>query len=329
MTSTARGYTTPLYILPFDHRASFERGMFGWNGTLGAEQTARIVAAKRVIYDGFVAAVAGGVPKAHAGILVDEQFGAAILRDASRSGYITCASVEKSGQQEFDFEFGEAYPRYIEAFAPTFAKVLVRYNPDGDAAMNRRQAVRLRRLSEYLEHRPSKYMFELLVPATPLELNVVGGDTHAYDLTLRPSLMVRAIRELQDAGVEPDVWKIEGLDRWEDDASIVETARRDGRNNVGCIVLGRGESEPHVRAWLETAAAVPGFIGFAVGRTTFWEPLVALRDEQISREAAVAEVARRYRQWADVFEQARGAASRAEFPSGTPVATVQPARSTP
>ncbi len=326
--TTTRGYTTPLYILPFDHRASFERGMFGWNGTLGVEQTARIIAAKRVIYDGFVAAVAGGVPKEHAGILVDEQFGAAILRDGSDSGYITSASVEKSGQEEFDFEFGDAYAPHIEAFAPTFAKVLVRYNPDGDAAMNRRQAARLRRLSEYLETSPSKYMFELLVPATPAELNALGGDTQAYDRTLRPSLMDRAIRELQDAGVEPDVWKIEGLDRWEDDARIVETVRRDGRRDVGIIVLGRGESEPHVRTWLATAATVPGFIGFAVGRTTFWEPLVALRDEKISREAAVAEVARRYRQWVDVFVQARGAASSSDIAPRTPSATVQPTGST-
>ncbi len=328
MPSLTRGYTTPLYILPFDHRASFERGMFGWSGTLGVEQTARIVAAKRVIYDGFVAAVAGGVPKEYAGLLVDEQFGTAVLRDASVSGYITSASVEKSGQEEFDFEFGDAFGRHIEAFAPTFAKVLVRYNPDGDAAVNQRQAARLRRLSEYLENSPSKYMFELLVPATPIELQALGGDTQAYDRTLRPPLMVRAIRELQDAGVEPDVWKVEGLDRWEDGARIVETARRDGRHDVGCIVLGRGESEPHVRAWLTTAAAVPGFIGFAVGRTTFWEPLVALRDEKISREAAVAEVARRYRQWVDVFTQARVAASSSDMVPETPSAAVQPAGST-
>ncbi len=130
--------------------------------------------------------------------------------------------------------------------------------------------------------------------------------------------MVRAMRELQDAGVEPDVWKIESLDRWEDYSRIVETARRGGRHDVGCIVLGRGESESHVRAWLGTAATVPGFIGFAVGRTTFWEPLVALRDQQIPREAAVAEVARRYRQWVDVFAHAQGAASSSHNAPGTP-----------
>ena len=130
----AIGFDQPLYLLPFDHRESFQTKMFGWKGTLSAAQTAEIAAAKQVIYDGFLAAVAGGVPKEHAGILVDEQFGAAILRDAARQGYMTACPVEKSGQKEFDFEYGEDFARHIEAFNPTFCKVLVRYNPEGDAA---------------------------------------------------------------------------------------------------------------------------------------------------------------------------------------------------
>jgi 5-dehydro-2-deoxygluconokinase len=245
------------------------------------------------------------VGKEHAGILVDEQFGAAILRDAARSGYITCAPAEKSGQEEFDFEYGEDFAKHIEAFNPTFCKVLVRYNPEGDTRLNQRQAARLRRLSDYLHAHDRKYMFELLVPATPEQLNQVGGDRQRYDHERRPALMVQAIRELQEAGVEPDLWKIEGLDRREDCAAVAETARRDGRVEVGCIVLGRGEDERHVHTWLSTAAGVPGFIGFAVGRTTFWGPLVAWKDQKASREAAVAEIARRYRQWVDVFESAR------------------------
>ncbi|MEO8196957.1 MAG: DUF2090 domain-containing protein [Thermoanaerobaculia bacterium] len=304
------GYPKPLYILPFDHRASFETGMYGWKGALTAEQTARIEATKRVIYDGFTAAVAGGAPKDKAGILVDEQFGAAILRDATGNGHITCAPAEKSGQDEFDFEFGEDFARHIEEFAPTFCKVLVRYNPEGDAALNRRQAARLRRLSEYLLGSRSKYMFELLVPATPEQLQGFGQDKQAFDLQLRPSLMVRAIRELQDAGVEPDVWKVEGLDAREALVRVAEAARRDGRRDVGCIVLGRAENEERVHAWLATAATVRGFIGFAVGRTTFWDALLAWRDGKMSREETVAEIARRYRQWVDVFEPARAAMSR-------------------
>jgi myo-inositol catabolism protein IolC len=300
------GYDQPLYIQPFDHRGSFQTKMFGWKGALTQEQTAAIAAAKQVIYDGFKAAVAAGVPKEKAGILVDEQFGAAILRDAAANGYATACPAEKSGQDEFDFEYGEAFAQHLEAFHPTFCKVLVRYNPEGDPALNQRQAARLHRLSDYLHAQGgSRFMFELLVPPEKEELAEVHGDKSAYDWEIRPRLMVQTIRQLQEAGVEPDVWKIEGLDRREDCERVVAAARRDGRDKVGCIVLGRGENDQKVHEWLTTAAQVPGFIGFAVGRTVFWEPLVDWRAKKTSREAAVAEIARRYRQFVGVFEQAR------------------------
>jgi myo-inositol catabolism protein IolC len=299
------GYNKPLYILPFDHRASFQTGLFGWRGALNAEQTARVAASKQVVYEGLKVAIAGGVPKDRAGILVDEQFGAAILADANSSGFITSAPAERSGLDEFDFEYGADFGRHIEATNPTFCKVLVRYNPGGDAAMNGRQAARLRQLSEYLHTHDRLYMFELLVPPTQSQLEDFDGDQHAYDLDLRPGLMVDAIRELRDAGVDPDVWKIEGLDRRTDCEAVVEAAQRDGRTQVGCIVLGRGESKQKVGEWLATAATVPGFIGFAVGRTSFWDPLVAWRDQQLSADQAAAEIAKRYSDWVAVFEQVR------------------------
>ena len=305
---TTIGFDRPLYVLPFDHRGSFQTKMFGWKGTLTPEQTAEIAAAKQVIYDAFKVAVEDGVPQEKAGILVDEQFGAAILRDAVKSGYLTASSAEKSGQEEFEFEYGDDFAAHIEAFHPTFCKVLVRYNPEGDAALNRRQSERLKRLSGYLHDKSaSRLMFELLVPAETAELEEVAGDRKAYDRKLRPLLMVRAIHELQDAGVEPDVWKIEGLDARADCGKVVEAARRGGRDKVSCIVLGRGEDDQKVHEWLSTAAAVPGFIGFAVGRTVFWDPLVGWRAGKTTREAAVAEVARRYREFVDVFEKGRAA----------------------
>jgi myo-inositol catabolism protein IolC len=301
------GFNRPLYILPFDHRGSFETGMFGWKGALTAEQTSQIAAAKQVIYDGFKSAVKQGVPKEKAGILVDEQFGAAILRQAKADGFIIACPAEKSGQDEFDFEYGKDFALHIEAFQPTFCKVLVRYNPEGNQALNRRQAARLRELSDYLHSKSaSLFMFELLVPPEKAQLERVKGDKKAYDSEIRPPLMVHAIEELQDAHVEPDVWKIEGLDRREDCERVVAAARNGGRENVGCIILGRGEDEQKVSEWLTTAAGVPGFIGFAVGRTDFWEPLVAWRDKRSSREAAVDAIARQYHEFADVYEKARG-----------------------
>jgi 5-dehydro-2-deoxygluconokinase len=309
------GHNQPLYILPFDHRGSFETKMFGWTGDLTATQAAEIAAAKAVIYDGFQAAIAAGVAKEKAGILVDEQFGAAILRDAAEHGYATACPAEKSGQDEFDFEYGDDFARHIEAVRPTFCKVLVRYNPEGDETLNRRQAERLRRLSKYLASKSrSKFLFELLVPATPVQLARAKGDKKAYDRELRPGLMARAIRELQDAGVEPDVWKVEGLDGRALYEGVVAAARRGGRDQVGCIVLGRGEDDGRVHNWLTTAAEVRGFIGFAVGRTTFWDSLIDWRANKVTREAAVAEIARRYREWVGIFEDAR---------SGTRVAAVR------
>jgi myo-inositol catabolism protein IolC len=301
---TTLGFDTPLYVLPFDHRGSFQKKMFGWDGALSPQQTAEIAAAKRVIYDAFTAAVQAGVPKEKAGILVDEQFGASILRDAIAAGYTTCCPAEKSGQEEFDFEYGENFGKHIEAFHPTFCKVLVRYNPEGDSELNRRQSARLKRLSEYLHGNQSRsrFMFELLVSAEKAQLERFRGDKKAYDLELRPPLMAQTIEQLQDAGVEPDVWKIEGQERRDDCEKIVAAARRGGRNRVGCIILGRGEDDRKVREWLTTASAVPGFIGFAVGRTSFWDPLVDWRGKKITREAAVAEIARRYQEFVEIFE---------------------------
>jgi len=258
-----------------------------------------------VIYDGFKAAIAGGMPKVKGGILVDEQFGSAILRDARVNGYTIACPAEKSGQDEFDFDYGADFSKHIEEFKPTFCKVLVRYNPEGDAALNERQMARLKQLSDYLrDESQSRFMFELLVPAEKAQLEKIGGDKMAYDLELRPQLMVQTIQQLQDGGVEPDVWKIEGLDQREDCERIVAAARRHGRDKVGCIILGRGEDDRKVHKWLSTAAGVKGFIGFAVGRTIFWEPLVKYRAKSVTREAAVSAIAHRYREFADIFEGA-------------------------
>jgi myo-inositol catabolism protein IolC len=301
------GYTRPLYLLPFDHRASYISGLFSWQAPLTVEQMAIVAHSKHVIYEGFQQAIAAHASRDRVGILVDEEFGAAILRDAVSKGYITVVSVEKSGQEEFEFAYGEDLAQHIEAFHPTFAKVLVRYNPQGDVALNQRQVGRLTRVSDYLHRTQTLFMFELLVPASPLQLEQVEGDTSAYDLQVRPRLMMQAIQALQDAGVEPDVWKIEGLDRQEECVKVVEMARRGGRNSVGLIVLGRGVERDRVVRWLKTAARVPGFIGFAVGRTSFWQPLVDYEAKRISKEEAVTCIAHNFEAWIRIFEEARSA----------------------
>jgi 5-dehydro-2-deoxygluconokinase len=306
MTATAHslGYDQPLYILPFDHRHSYGSEVFGFQEPMSADQIAVVAASKQVIYEGFKLAVEQGAPRDHCGILVDEEFGTAVLRDSRAQKFITCMPVEKSGQHEFDFQYGEDFGKHIEAFDPTFTKVLVRYNPEGDRGDNQRQLARLKRLSDWLHERQRLYMFEMLVPAEKAQLAALS-DKSQYDTELRPKLMVRAIAEIQDYGVEPDVWKIEGLDRREDCMKIVDVARRGGRSRVGCIVLGRGESEAKVVEWLQTAATVSGFIGFAVGRSSFLQSIIDLRAGKIDAATASQQIAAKFLHWIEVYSTAQ------------------------
>lgn len=297
----ALGYDQPLYILAFDHRGSFQKKFFGVTGEPNAEEAARISDAKRVIYEGARRALDEGVEAASAGVLVDEQFGADIARDAKAAGFRLAMPVEKSGQEEFDFQYGEEFGTHIEAFDPNFSKVLVRYNTEGDRAMNERQAARLKRLGDWLHEHGRTFLFELLVPATPVQIEAAGGDEERWDSQERPKLMKAAIEELQDTGVEPDIWKIEGIDRREDCETISATARRDGRGGVACVVLGRGADDAAVDHWLQMGSGVPGYVGFAIGRSIWWDPLKGFVDGNLGREEAAKQIAANYRRFIDVY----------------------------
>jgi myo-inositol catabolism protein IolC len=301
----ALGYHEKLYVLAFDHRGSFQKKMFGIEGDPTPEETETIAAAKRVIFDGMLDAVQQGLDAATAGVLVDEQFGSDIPGRAQEGGLKLAMPVEKSGQEEFDFQYGEEFGAHIERFDPDFSKVLVRFNPEGDPGMNERQLGRLKRLADWLHERDRKFLFELLVPATEEQLSAVGGDSDRYDAELRPELMRRAIEEIQGAGIEVDIWKIEGVDERADAAMLAEQARSGpGREGVVCVVLGRGASTEKVNQWLEAAAPVEGFVGFAIGRSIWWDALKGWLGDELDLEAAAAQIAANYLHFISVYEGA-------------------------
>lgn len=297
------GYQQSLYVLAFDHRGSFQKKFFGITGAPNAEETATIADAKEVIFEGFRHALENGANRQSSGLLVDEQFGTEIARTAKADGLVFAMPVEKSGQEEFDFEYGEDFAEHIEAFDPVFTKVLVRYNAAGDGGMNERQTARLKRLSDWLHERGRRFLFELLVPATDDQLGSVGGDADRYDKELRPQLMRDSIAELQAAGVEPDIWKIEGIDRREDCEAIAAQTRSGGRDDVACVVLGRGADDAAVNHWLRQGRGVPGYIGFAIGRTIWWEPLMGFVKGELAREAAAERISVNYRAFINVYER--------------------------
>jgi len=301
----ALGYDGKLYILAFDHRGSFQKKMFGIQGDPTAEETATIADAKHLIYEGMEVAVKRGLDAAATGVLVDEQFGGDIPEEARAEGLKLAMPVEKSGQNEFDFEYGADFGAHIEKFNPDFSKVLVRYNPDDpDTDLNERQLSRLKELADWLHANDRKFLFELLVPATDAQLESVGGSSDRYDAELRPELMRRSIEDCQKFGIEVDIWKIEGVDEQSDAAMLAEQARSgEGREGVTCVLLGRGASTEKVEEWLRVASPVQGFIGFAIGRSIWWDALKGFLDKELDRDAAAAKIADNYLHFVDVYEK--------------------------
>lgn len=298
------GYDGKLYFLAFDHRGSFQKKMFGIEGDPTPEQTETIADAKKLIFEGMLEAVSRGADASATGVLVDEQFGSDIPQLAREHGLKLAMPVEKSGQDEFDFEYGDDFPAHIERFDPDFSKVLVRYNPDDDPTTNKRQLERLKRLADWLHDNGRKFLFELLVPATDDQLASVDGDSDRYDAELRPELMRRAIVDAQQFGVEVDVWKIEGVDSRDDDVMIAEQCRSgEGREGVTCVVLGRGASTAKVEQWLEAATSVDGFIGFAIGRSIWWDALKGFLANDLERSQAASQIADNYLHFVKVYER--------------------------
>jgi myo-inositol catabolism protein IolC len=306
------GYHEKLFILAFDHRGSFQKKWFGIEGDPTEEEIQGISDAKHLVFEGLLHALEEGADPSSTGALVDEQFGTPtnIPAQARERGLKLAMPVEKSGQNEFDFEYGDQFGEHIEKFDPDFSKVLVRYNPDDpDTEMNRRQLERLKRLADWLHERDRLFLFELLVPATDDQLAQVDGDTDRYDAELRPELMRRAIDEIYDAGIEVDIWKIEGVDERSDAEMLAKETRAGGRDNVVCVLLGRGASDEKVDHWLREAAPVEGFIGFAIGRSIWGDPLKGLLDGSLERDDAARQIGQNYLRFVKVYEEAEARAA--------------------
>jgi myo-inositol catabolism protein IolC len=305
----ALGYDGKLYILAFDHRGSFQKKMFGIQGEPTPEETTTITDAKRLVFEGMEKAVEQGVDASAAGVLVDEQFGGDVPKLAREHGLALSMPVEKSGQDMFDFQYGDEFGEHILKFDPQFSKVLVRYNPDGDAEANRIQLDKLKQLADWLHENDRKFLFELLVPAEEAQLESVGGDADRYDAELRPELMRQSIENIQNHGIEVDIWKIEGVDRQEDASMLIDQTRKgDGRENVVSVLLGRGASDEKVDHWLQQAAPVEGFVGFAIGRSIWWDSLKGFLDGSVDRETAANQIADNYLRFIKVYDDAEQSA---------------------
>jgi myo-inositol catabolism protein IolC len=287
--------TAPLFLLAFDHRQSLVRGLLAGDEARAEEVAPRL---KLLILDGLRRAVATGLPDGvgiqQVGVLVDDRYGAAAASAARDAGFAVAVAVEKTGQREVVFEH-EDFAAALDALRPAFAKVLVRYNvEDPDAEMNARQRALLVVLSAWCARADAPgLLLELLVPPTDAQLAACGGSSERYDAEVRPGLVVAAMAALQADGVAPELWKIEGLETT-DAAGAVADQALSGARPAPCLVLGRGADDAKVDHWLSTAAPVPGFAGFAIGRSIWWEPARAWLSGALPSTEAETRIASAY-----------------------------------
>lgn len=289
-----------LAILPFDHRSYFEK-LLEFTEPLTDDQKAQISEYKKIIYAGYEKSLELGIPRENSAILVDDVFGLDILLDAKNKGYQTLQSTEVSGIDHFEFEHGNDWQSWIEQVKPTFVKALVRYNPEINPALNQQSLTGLKELSDYAHTHHYKFLIEPLVVASDAQLASVANDKYRYDTELRPNLTARMIEAMQNAGVEPDIWKIEGMFFDSDYEQVVHAAQNNGRDHVGIISLGRNETDDIVETWLRVGATVPGVIGFAVGRTIFLDALMKFKSSELTQDEAIMMIATRFKHFYDIF----------------------------
>nr|MBI5455521.1 DUF2090 domain-containing protein [Candidatus Levybacteria bacterium] len=296
------GYSKPLYILPFDHRSAFATELFKKQSIddLSNEEKESIKEFKMLIYKGIKKAVENMIPKENVAILVDEEFGEEVLLDAKHNGFITILTIEKSGHEEFDFMYKD-FKAHIEKFKPDFAKVLIKYNPKDSEELKKRQQEKLKIISDYCHENNYRFLLEVLVLPTKEQLFEVSGNREAYDKELRPELTAEVVRTLQAKGIEPDVWKLEGMETVLDYLGVIAEAKSSGRKDVGVVILGRGANEEKVQEWLKVGAKVDGVIGFAVGRTIFWDVIEKFYKGQIGRASVINVIGKKFESFYKVF----------------------------
>jgi myo-inositol catabolism protein IolC len=292
--------TDRLHVLAFDHRRSLMTSFFGVAGQPSEPDVERARLAKRLIWGGFLRACDEGAAHGSAAVLIDVTYGDRVISEARSAGIRFAIPVEDSGREEFRFE-SPRWADLLDEIEPTWAKALVRYDHEGDPALNARQRAALRELSDHCRKTERGFMLEALVPPSPSRLEAVEGDPGRFDREVRADLTVRGIAEIHEAGVEPNLWKLEGFEAPADYERVVAAARSGGRDGVGCIVLGRGQDAAAVGRWLRAGAGVTGIVGWAIGRTIWWDPLRAFFERgDADEEEAVTRIAAIYRHFVDV-----------------------------
>jgi len=277
-----------VYMLAADHRWQWEE----WCDARSIPR-ARIGEAKRLAYDGFLLARDHSPAVRESGaLLVDEQYGSAVVADARQAGFTVGTPAEKAGA----FPLAWSAEPFSLALTGAFAKVLVRYRSDDDEAIRNGQWEKLDALQSWCRGAGKPLVLEILVARR-------GESEDAFEAIGRPAMLAGFIAEAYRRALTPEFWKIEGTLSAEGARTIdAAIAARPGCRQ---IILGKAAELSTIGRWFAAAAASPTAAGFAVGRSVFWDPSAAFLSGSISANRAAADIAANYLQLVDAWQRSR------------------------
>ncbi|MGZ4677577.1 MAG: 2-deoxy-5-keto-D-gluconate 6-phosphate aldolase domain-containing protein [Acidimicrobiia bacterium] len=287
------GVTRRRFVLAGDHREPHLGALLGRPGPLDAHDRRTIVSVKELVAAAFSRVAARRTERpATVALLVDEEYGAPAARAAIAASHEVIMPVEASGLDHFALADPAILDRVL-AVGPRGVKTLVRWHGDATDPRDEASLAGLRAVGHRLrtEAPGTEWMLEVIVAPSPARL-AAAGDSDTFVRRVRPRLAAEALRALLAAGVAPDVWKVEGIDE-PAAAGLVAGAARTGAT-ADHVVLGAGAGMDRVEGWLRTAAATPGFTGFAIGRSLWWDDVRAHLAGRLDPATTVDRIAQRY-----------------------------------
>jgi myo-inositol catabolism protein IolC len=277
-----------LLILPFDHRSSFLKDILGLSTKPNKKEKDEIKELKKIIFDGFLLA---SKKEKSFGILVDEEYGEEILKEAKRRKITICLPVEKSGEKILKLNYPKNFEEHIDKFNPDFVKILIRYNPLNKKD-NQKQLKVLSQIDAFCQKRKYEIILELLVSPAKEDLQ-----NKNYETNIRAERTAEAIKEIKEK-IKVSIWKLEGFEsnQWKE---IIKVINKESK----IIFLGRGEDKKKVVRWIKAASGHKEIIGFAIGRTIFLEVLKKYHAKKISRETAVKLISNNFKYFVNLWRK--------------------------
>ena len=283
--TTRRGRIPSLMAFACDHRVQIEAAAQKAGADFSRIDAFKVLAVKAA------AQVAGG--REGYGMLIDEKYGREAMFEFARHPFSWLGRpVELPGSRPLRFEFSQDMgSQLVEWPVGHCIKCLCFYHPDDPPDLKAEQQQKLRALFEAAR----KVGRELLI-------EIIAGKHGPLD----PTTVPRALDELYALGIRPDWWKLEPQASAAAWADIEATVRRHDPWCRGVVLLGLEAPQDELEAAFAATADAPIVKGFAVGRTIFSHAAEEWFAGRMTDEAAVVDMASRFRQLTEAWLGARG-----------------------